>query len=147
MSDKTEPSDDFLEAFRECCDTGTCHITCEMCKRTHFSSMGGYDWEPGELEKLLANAEKEPDKYFDHGSDTVWFDVIDGKQVVLYCPCNGLRRIEQFIIANRELITTFLQIRFESLKDRMADEAAIAEKLPDRSRSRRRVRPVKNGSN
>lgn len=149
MSDKTVPSDEFLEAFMECCDTGTCHVVCDMCGRTHFSSMGGYDWEDSELERLIAQAEKEPDKYADHGSDTVWFDCINGKNAVLHCECDGLRRVEQFIIANRELITTFLQIRHESLKDHMADEAAVIAKLPDRARSqrRRRIRPVANGDN
>jgi hypothetical protein len=145
MSD-TDPSDEFLEAFRECCTTGTCHVMCQLCGRTHFSSMGGYDWEEGELERLLEGEKKEPDKYVDHGSDTVWFDYIEGKQAVLYCPCAGLKRAEHFIVSNRELITTFLQLRHERLKDKMAREEEIVAKLPDRSRPRRRVRPVKNGS-
>lgn len=102
---------------------GSISITCELCKREHFASGSPGYFEEGELEKLQAKAEKDPDKYVeDHSSDDVPWGHIDGKQAVIGCPCNGLRRYEDFIWHNRDVIARYLVNRAkENLEDAQRD--------------------------
>lgn len=97
---------------------GSIAITCELCDRTHFASGEPAFFDKGELAELRAKAEKEPEKYLeDAGSDSLSWGRIDGKQAVIGCPCNGLRRYEDFIWQNRHVIAKYLAAR---AKDQLA---------------------------
>jgi hypothetical protein len=105
------PSDMFREAVE---DTGTCCATeCEFCGRTHFVSSHGHgDYEEGELEKLKEQAAKDPDRYIEESEyDAIGEGYIDGKQAVVHCPCNALRRYEDFIWGHRTIICEYLAAR------------------------------------
>lgn len=97
---------------------GSICITCELCDRTHFASGEPDFFDPGELGELREKAAKEPEKYLeDAGSDSLSWGRIDGKQAVIGCPCNGLKRYEDFIWNNRHVISKYLEAR---AKDRLA---------------------------
>ena len=127
-------SDEFFDALNH--DGSICR-TCQ-CGRTHFASgEGGFD--EGELEKLQASAEKEPDKYIDHSDTSISIAHIDGKEFVYECPCEGLERYETFIWRNREVILNYLTARhkrqlevlkaFNSKLQQYADTFAEVDKV------------------
>ena len=99
-------SDEFYAAlFHDGSIRRTCH-----CGRTHFASWEG-SFDEGELENLLSNAEREPDKYINHPSTSISIAHIDGKEFVYECPCEGLERYETFIWTYREVILDYLTAR------------------------------------
>lgn len=125
-------SDEFFDALHH--DGSICR-QCH-CGRTHFASWdSGFD--EGELEKLQASAEKEPDKYIDHISTSISVARIDGKEFVYECPCDGLFRYEQFIWTYREQILDYFIARHKrqldtlrAFNDKLQEHAdALAEVL------------------
>lgn len=117
--DYSKPSDDFMRAV---CHCGSSHINCGFCDRVHFSSGEGYDWKEGELEDLLKKAEINPDKYVNHGDESVSFGELDGIQAVYDCPCNRASQYEAFVWDNRFMIAEYFEARAKSLS-RIAQEA------------------------
>ena len=118
-----KPSDIFLDALAESGMHGTCRATCQMCGVEHYASNAGYDFEDGEIEALDADANT-----VDHGQASVSMGYIDGKQVVVGC-CDGVRKYEDFIVANRDVIVRFLKKRAERIKDNAEREAKLIEGL------------------
>lgn len=96
------------------CDQGTPSADCELCGRTHFASGQGSCYDVEEIERCQRAADKEPEKWCEHHEDGISFGFIDGKQVVFDCPCNKLRRYEDFIWRHRDLIVSYLQRRGEA---------------------------------
>lgn len=97
------------------------------CGRTLFDNSHQYDWEEGELERLEALAESDPEHYavLDFGCSSV---VIDGRTFVMGCPCNGLRAYENFIRNHAEQLAKFLvHLRQERLD--YAEALKLADKL------------------
>jgi hypothetical protein len=88
---------------------------CGLCGRTHFSS------------QVRKKAEQYPEKYFEHPNDSVSWGMIDGKLVVLNCPCDKLAKYEEYIWTNRSFIARYLELR-GGAEFMLAepDEAAIA---------------------
>ena len=126
MSDA--PSEEFEHAV---CLEALTVIDCQLCGRVHFACGPNHgDYEPGELDRLLAKQSKEPEKYVgDAQSDSIGWGLIDGKQAVFACPCRKLRRYEDWIWDHREIIVTYLRAR--TLRDlKIArHEAEQAEQL------------------
>jgi hypothetical protein len=112
MKDIQEPpSDEFNDAVR---DSGTCcAVECGFCGRVHFVSGRGHgDYDTGELEKLQAKAKAEPEKYLEESLyDVISTGWIDGREAVIGCPCNALRRYEDYIWSNRLMICKYLAAR------------------------------------
>lgn len=108
------------EAFEEAVSTGGGIVaTCEHCKRVHFEDdERAGDFEEGELERLRAEAKADPDKTIANGG--VRTGEIDGCTVVIGCPCNALRKYEDWIWNHRRLIATYLPKRAK-------DEKAVAD--------------------
>lgn len=95
-------------------DSGSISIICEMCGRTHFGTASPNLFEEGELEELRKKAKKNPGLYLeDSDNDCIGWGIIDGKQVVIGCPCKSLRKYEAFIWTNRHIIMDYLTQRLE----------------------------------
>lgn len=119
---KESASDAFVEAI--CIGAGPVR-DCELCGRVHFDQNGEY-MDEGELEELLAKQKKEPKKYCSMDG-AVHDGYIEDMQVVVNCPCNGLRLYEDFILAEARLICNFLvrdaNERLEEAKEDAQDAA------------------------
>lgn len=104
--------------------------TCQ-CGRLHFVSADGHgDYEPGELEDLLAKAEAEPEKYveeaeFDH-IDAVY---IEGWEIVPDCPCAAYKRYCDWIENHAEELAEYLTRYFQDKKADAMREAKTADRL------------------
>jgi len=68
-------------------------------------------FEQGELEDLEAKAERKPDRYLEHCDTSVVCVVLNGKDYVYECPCEGLLPYEQLIWNYREEILDYLTAR------------------------------------
>jgi hypothetical protein len=120
-----EPSYEFIATFTH---SGSNHVSCEFCKRVHYSPSSDFDWEDGELEELNELNRKNPDKYIAHEEDSIRYGVIDGKQFVDGCPCNSVSLYERLIIANRYQIIDFLQVRAEKIARESEQESGLVKK-------------------
>ena len=126
-----EPSEDFLEAFRE--GTSGMVVQCDFCGRTYFATDDSGDYEEGELEDLRARAEKEPDKYVEVGYFTERISV-EGKIYALGCKCHLVRRHEDWIWRHRRGILSYIKAKSErrlkaAKEDADATEAALTAAL------------------
>lgn len=99
-------SDTFKRAV---CHSVSIVVECEHCSRNYFDSEQAECFEEGELEELLLKAENKPDKYID--TDSTHWGHIDGKQAVVNCCCNVLRKYENFIWDHRYIISDYLKDR------------------------------------
>lgn len=94
--------DSFLRAFDG--RVSGCRRDCE-CGREYFDNYNsGYDWEPGELERLAANPNATPLGY------AVSVIEFEGGHYVYDCPCwkPRARRIIAFLLGHDEQIANFL---------------------------------------
>jgi len=87
-------------------DGGSIVADC-ACGRVHFSRCETNDWENGELEELLKNEEKSPDKYIGTNDDSVAVAMISGVGFCYNCPCNGAARYENFIFDHESEIIKY----------------------------------------
>ena len=118
-------SEYFILAFS---DSGTICASCEFCGRVHFGGDG--DFDEGELESLKTNAEKEPDKYVDHGDEWVGLLHLAGRTGVVDCPCNKMDPYEQFIWGHGWKIAEYLRRRSAS-ELKTAEATAHALEIPE----------------
>lgn len=100
-------SDEFFDALHH--DGGICRDC--ACGRTHFASWETGAFEPGELEDLLAKAEREPDKYIEHSDTNVTVAHIDGREFVYECKCDKLAAYERLVWNHREEILDYFTAR------------------------------------
>jgi hypothetical protein len=118
------PSEAFIGAVVH---SGSMVINCEFCGRVHFGN--GLGMDGGELQALLTKAKAQPEKYHQHADvDMVSWGSIDGKQFVADCPCNGARRLEDFIWQHRRLIASYLAARSRAQLDAAKRDKEIAER-------------------
>lgn len=102
------PSKEFMDAV---VDGGGIWDECDLCGRTHFSSLdANYDYEEGEYEELCEKEAKDPDSYME-ADGSVGYGYIDGKRAVWGCKCNGMRKYEDWVWAHRRIITEYLSQR------------------------------------
>ena len=119
-------SEEFMAAFRA--PIAGCSRMCH-CGRTHFDNSDNmWDWNDGELEELQARHNDDPDLCVAH-DHAIGCYVIDGKEYVLDCPCQGGASIEKWIIRHSHAIAAFLNARVERLKREA--EAAPTVKLSE----------------
>jgi len=132
------PSKEFKQAIVH---ASSIAIDCELCGRTHFYNYPNLDWEEGEYKDLCDGYEKEPDKYIPWGDYVRWGN-IDGKQAVVDCECNGLRRYEEWILSHRFIISDFLRERAKNkiIEANMeADAASHLDEVSDASPKPRNI--------
>lgn len=118
MSASNGPEHPPSEEFERAVLTGGSIVRdCDFCGRTHFAdSREAGDWNEGELEELRKQSEEKPDKCVAHDYDSIEYGEIAGRIAVLGCPCNSLRRYEDWIWTHRRLIAKYLPTRAEAAK-------------------------------
>jgi hypothetical protein len=101
-----------------------CSAECQACRRIHFVSCRGHgDYEPGELEALKLRREKEPDKYVEWDTfDSIGLVNIEGKQLVVGCPCDPTKRLTTWIEHWADELTDYLRYYYEDQR-KMAQAA------------------------
>lgn len=109
--------DNFIEAFGS---RGSGCIRECACGRVFYNSDGGWDWEEGELEKLLADPTA---TNLDYSVSTVLFE---GKEFVPDCLCWRPRahRVIKFLQAHDQEIAAFLAAEKKRLT-RIAERAPV----------------------
>lgn len=120
-NDSNPPSDLFADLV---CDAGTPSTYCNLCGRYHFATGPQSCEDERELERLLRLADEKPNAYVASEYDSISCGQIAGMTAVYDCPCNGLRKYEDFIWENRELIIKYI-------RKRTAAEMKAAEKTAD----------------
>jgi len=120
--DANEP---IMKAILVCSTCGD--ICCQFCGRVYFADYDGGCWEGNELRMLLARQRKEPQKYVGPFSEDIHFTHINGKQLVLECPCadRELEIFQDFVWSHRYIIRDLLKVWAQ----RATDAAKDAEKL------------------
>lgn len=93
-----------------------CSISCS-CGREHFVASDGHgDYEDGELESLIEKSNSDPDKYVAEWQyDHIDAAFIEGRQIVVDCPCKGYKRYCDWIEAWADELTAYL-IDFQQSK-------------------------------
>lgn len=125
-----KPSRMFLKALR---GGGSSSVNCN-CGRTHYAPSNLYDSDDEEdydnmLKDCLEEQRKDPDGVvIDYENDFIEAKDIDSKTFVVDCPCNGLRRYEEWIWNNRDTIRDYLKIRVEQ-EAKWAEQEVVLNKL------------------
>lgn len=108
------------------CRGGTPQAECG-CGRIHYEGTGEFMHE-GELSLLTLRHNQEPDRYLPcDGSPSV--GSIAGVTYVVGCPCNQLRKVEEFLLMNRATILRY----FVEGAETQLDEAMETIKLVSRA--------------
>lgn len=103
---------------------------CSLCGRVHFATLEEGVYSEGELEELREKAKKDPEKYIEDPSyDTIAAGHLNNEEVVIDCPCNLLRKHEDFIWNNRELIVGYIKNRVQTMKEQVGREDKLLEGL------------------
>ena len=105
---------------------------CGFCGRCYFSDgcVEG-DYEENELEEFRAKAALNPIMYIEWGG-LVWTTLINGKEWVAGCECNGPRQVEDFIWSHRNLCAEYLQLRVQRMGEELDDVREMVKKIPIR---------------
>jgi len=124
MPKQRKVSEEFWNAL---ISSGRNVIDCTFCGRTHYVEDPGSDYDEGELKRLNARNKKNPDKVVFHQGDiSVSWGNLDGKQAVYGCPCNSVRKYEDFIWDNRYLIANYLTARALKMKKEAKENSKLA---------------------
>ena len=124
-----EPSSDFVDAFSA--GVGTVSATCGLCGRTLFGSGLEHHGDDGEWEEALEGLRSDPARWVRVADDDMVSLVsVGGMQAVIGCPCNGLRKYENFIWGEREKIAAYYKARLGKARETMTalkDTVAVSE--------------------
>jgi len=122
-------SEEFRDALRKNCGSGSISISCEYCGRHHFSEDPDEEgfFDEGELEKLREKQNRKPDKYISHNHSPSFMTLM-GKQYVPDCPCNSAKPFEDFLTKNTNLVADF----YESLARASQREAETSSGISKR---------------
>lgn len=122
----SKPSEEFLLAIR---GPASGVIDCEFCDRTHFAPDSDFDFEKGELEKLLKKNKENPDQYVVHNTDGVEWGRLAGRQYVLDCQCNEASKYEKLYWNDRYLIAKYFKLKTEKLENQAEESSNLAESI------------------
>ena len=121
-TDPEPPSEMFIDSLSEG-GIGSDELTCGWCGRLHLCPdylpdnwSHGVSDEEAEQHRLYCEQEyqRNPAGVVLHpGCDAVIGRYLSDTLFVLDCPCNGLRRFENFIWNNRNTVRNFLKVRIE----------------------------------
>ncbi len=111
------PSIQFEEAF---VGAAAQIIFCQLCGRTHY----GEEYQEEDPDGKLLEDVDEKDLVC-HDSTSVGHGVIDGKQFVEDCPCNGLRKYEDFIWGHRYQIVDYYKARLKEMQSDVERESVL----------------------
>lgn len=119
------PSREFLKSLEGTGGGGT-FIDC-TCGREHYAIDADHlvsNWDDGDFDEekfratLIERAKEDPDgTILHHDTDSVYYVMIDGQPVQPECPCNTLRRYEDFMWSNRGLWKKYLTLQKQRLEE------------------------------
>jgi hypothetical protein len=113
----------FREVFSDGSVCGS--MDCEFCNR-HYVILGTIE-DPAKVEEMRQLFKTEPDKWIEADE---WIETarIDGRTLVVGCPCNILGRYEQFVWRYRQEILAYLGARCaDRLESCEVDMKAVRE--------------------
>lgn len=132
------PSDMFVDSLR---GGGSHYMVCGCCGRTHYCpDSDNFYHNDGDrldekdayefyLKEALAKQAADPDGVVIHyGVDCVSAKDLYGISFVLECPCNGLKKYENFIWDNKDSIRRYLKCRVDQ-EAQWANEQLTLNKL------------------
>lgn len=125
-----KPSRMFLKSLR---GGGASSVHCN-CGRTHYAPSNLYNSDDKEdYDNMLKDCLEEQRKYpegvvIDYENDFIEAKDIDGRTFVVDCPCNGLRKYEEWIWNNRHIIRDYLKLRVEQ-EAKWAEQEVVLNKL------------------
>jgi hypothetical protein len=112
---------------------GGSNISCN-CGRDHYAPNNLRDsYDEDDYQSMVDNCteEKKGDPegvVINYEDDFIYFSEVDGKLFVDGCPCNGLRKYEDFIWKNRNMIRDYYKIRVQQELE-WAEQEALVNKL------------------
>jgi hypothetical protein len=125
-----KPSKMFLSSLS---GGGSSSIYCN-CGRTHYAPSNLYDSDDEEdytsmLNSALEEQKKDPDGVvINYEDDFIHAKDFDGKTFVVDCPCNGLRKYEDWMWSNREIFREYFRVRVEQ-EAKWAEQEVLKNKL------------------
>ena len=126
--------------------SGSMRVQCDFCGRTHFANNeNAGDWEPGELEKLRDEEERDPGLVMGWDCDSIGRGVIDGREFAEGCPCRSIWPFERWIWHHRNEIANYIAARvtLEARRTKSeAQELVMAKNLMDQDWAVRRLQEV-----
>lgn len=130
-TNEKKPSKMFVNSLNS--GGGSSSIHCS-CGRQHYAPSNLYDSDDEDdytamLNVALEEKKKDPDGIIiNYEDDFVYAKDIDGKTFVVDCPCNGLRKYEDWMWANREAFRDYLKVRIEN-EAKWAEAELLKNKL------------------
>jgi len=110
------------------CVAGTDEITCELCGREHVAPDTDFDTSEADRARMRASVAEDPDKYVDHGDESIFHGSFQGRHAVCGCPCGWDGRYEQFVLGNAHQIVEFLEKQAKRLKEEAEEARSVAGK-------------------
>jgi len=121
MFDKTKPPRVFSakapsEEFNTAVEMFFCHGSsrgyCDACGREYINiDGGGWDFEDNEVEEFRENMVKHPEWYIETDYTISVADNIMGRETVVGCKCNWLRKFEDVAWRYRSLVFNYVERR------------------------------------
>lgn len=125
---KDDPVAPSLEMERAFTSGGGLTMQC-VCGRVHFhGDERAGDWEEGELERLREKSKTDADTISSGAS----YADCNGQTFVIDCPCNGLRKYEDFLWQHRRQIAGYLSTRSATLKAASDFDHALVGNLTEK---------------
>lgn len=111
-----------------CCSGTCCDVTCEQCGRTYFVTSPGHgDYLEGELDRLRARSQAEPEKFIEVPDfSNIASIVLGGKQVVIGCVCDPTKNYTDWIESHAEELTEYLKDYWAAKKKQATAEVKDA---------------------
>lgn len=117
-----EPSEEFLAALR---GGGGVFIDCGNCGREHYAIESPHmadNWKDPEWDdekfraSLIERAKTDKNVVLHYGCDSVYYYDFDNYLIPDGCPCNGLRRYENFMWAHRGIFKNYMNNMAQKLE-------------------------------
>ena len=120
MNDQCSP------LFKKVFDSGGGSMRECACGKIHFdSSVNGWDWEDGELEKLILNSKAQPGIFVERDGTVSCMEVF-GQEIVYGCDCNLAEQWEKNINTHAVKIAEYLNKRAKLMREQ-ADKIEVNE--------------------
>jgi len=110
-----QPSRMFVDSLH---GGGSSQITCQ-CGRRHYApgnlrnSCEENDYQDMLDDCIIEQSDDPEGVVIEYDSDFIYYKELSGNVFVIDCACNGLRRYEDFLWNNRDVIRKYLKVRID----------------------------------
>lgn len=122
-----EPSEEFKRAIVH---ASSAVIECTFCGRVYFSKSELGAYEEGQLEELIEQSKKEPNKYIEC-EDWIEWGNLAGHQCVVDCKCNQARKYEDVFWAERHIISDYFKARAKKQQEHAERDSKLAKEVSE----------------